>query len=84
MHGLAAAVAVTLSVLLAASLAAGTRAPPLTQPHPPTHTHSCAGKLFSLAFAKNKNSSLLEETNTLQEHKTCDHNRMAHLNTMQF
>ena len=82
MHGLAAALTVTLNVLLAASLATGARAP-----QPPPHPHSRAGKLLSLRrerFAKNKNSSVLEKANTLQEHKTCDHNRMAHLDTMQF
>ena len=68
MQGLAAALTVTLNALLAASPAAGARAPP----HP--HTHSRAGKLqlFSLAGVskKNKNSSLLRKTNTLQEQKT--------------
>ena len=59
MHGLAAALTVTLNVLLAASPAAGARAP--------THTCVLARRQAVFArerFAKNKNSSLLENKNT--------------------
>ena len=65
MHGLAAALIVTLNVLLAASPATGARAP--------THTHSRAGKLFSLASVSQKTRTrrtLLEKANTLQGQKT--------------
>ena len=63
MHKLAAALTVTLNVLLAASLATGARAPP----HHHTHTRAQASCFRSDASVsqKNKNSSLLEKTITL-------------------
>ena len=79
MHKLAAALTVTLNVLLAASPAAGARAP--------THTHSRAGKLFSLAgVSQQKKTRPSSKKQTLRLHVNSvhsDHTRMAHLDTMQ-
>ena len=74
MHGLAAALIVTLNVLLAASPAAGARAP--------THTHSRAGKLFSLASVSQKQNS--KKQTPCKDRRLSDDTRMAHLDTMQF
>ena len=78
MHGLAAALIVTLNVLLAASPAAGARAP--------THTHSRAGKLFSLASVSQKTRTRpsSKKQTPCKNRRLSDHNRMAHLDTMQF
>ena len=79
MHGLAMALAVTLNVLLAASPAAGARAP--------THTHSRAGKLFSLASVSQKHELVpprKKQAPSCKNRRLSDHNRMAHLDTMQF
>ena len=79
MHGLAAALIVTLNVLLAASPAAGARAP--------THTHSRAGKLFSLAsISKTRTRPSSKKQTPCKDRRLSDHTRMAHLqlDTMQF
>ena len=76
MHGLAAALIVTLNVLLAASPAAGAKAP--------THTHSRVGKLLSLASVSQKTRTRPGSSKKQKDKRLSDHTRMAHLDTMQF
>ena len=81
MHGLAAALTVTLNVLLAASPAAGARAP-----RTPLQTPSRARKLFLLAGVSQKTRLVppRKYNHPAVSLRLChsDHNLMAHLDTM--
>ena len=87
MHKLAAALTVTLNVLLAASPAAGARAAP---PHTLARRQAVFARgRCSRPFPVSQDSSLLEKQNTWRcknrtVRRLSDHTRMAHLDTMQF
>ena len=84
MHKLAAALTVTLNVLLAASLATGARAPPSTTTTP-TLARGQAAFAPTRAFRKKQELVAPRKKQTpCKDRRLSDHTRMAHLDTMQF